>query len=414
MRQPAPRQLRYTPAGEEIDFRLDSSVRFSSTIAKLIFLGFVGALIYWSGPAVREYFLSGQITGAARHLSRFELKDQWVFTVMLLWCGLLTWWSLGSIYDLAVLHLQRDRFRLRSDLLSVQRRKIFTRNLQFKSYEPLELRLSPENGALEANHQERSYVLTNGGTIEDRRWLLDLLQQRYRFPQLPAKTSSMERIATYILQRRSDGTLLITSSGLSTIGCAVMAAFVCLLLVGVAVWLFAGGSGAGVIPLMFCVAFAFAGLSSLNRRSVEASLGKLFVRWSSPVGKLLSRYLSPQNAMLRTQFGEGELQRDGGVLMLKTSAPRKREPVYRILLCQKPLDEETQGSQPEEIKADIGDSRDVLEEDFEEELDEEDRISDPLIEQALVLEFTGSASRPAAEYILGLLSETTGFPTEQY
>ncbi len=406
------RQIRFTSTGEEIQFRTSGSVRFSRTFTSVIRLAIVAALLGWTGPALKVYFETGKITGALQLLERFHLSDRWMFAAIVTGCVLLTWWILGSIYELLKTHLERDQFLLRSDGLFVKRTKIIPQEFHFKSYDPLEVRLRPQDGALEAKNNKGSYVLTDGGTAEDREWLMDLLRKRYRFPQIQTGTSTIENVATYKVERRPDHSLFITSSALSRIGCAAMAAVACVALIVLAVWLFKKGSGSGFIPLLFFVAFAAAGLASLNRRSVEASRGHLLVKWSSPVGTLLRRFISLEK-MFHHPVGEGQYERDDGILTIKTIKQPKREPTFKIVICSKPFRKVRNQSKSKSCR-NVQEEADAEKDELDEGFDDEIAISDPLIEEEIVLKFTGSTSRSAAEYTLNLLSETTGFPTEQY
>ena len=119
------------------------------------------------------------------------------------WCIFLLWWSLGGLYEIAKVLLKRDRFLLRSDSITVQRRSLITRELKVMSYEPMAIRLRSLDGALEVKRTDGTKVLTDGGTTDQRRWLLELLQQRYRAPsELPTVTGIIvERVGTYIVEK---------------------------------------------------------------------------------------------------------------------------------------------------------------------------------------------------------------------
>jgi hypothetical protein len=404
MDQAPNRQIRYTAAGELIEFRPAASVRIGRTITSIIRLSLAGAFAYATYPAVRAYLETGEISGALLYLESFELSARWLYAIVLAWCGLLAWWTIASVYELLKIHLQRDQFLIRSDGLIVRRGSFIPRELQFKAYEPLELRLRPLDGALEAKNNLRASILTDGGSVEDREWLMDLLQQRYRFPKIPIGTTTIESVATYRVERRPDQSVLITSSAASRFGCAALAVLACVILLSVSVWIFLKGSLAGVIPLMFFVVLAFAGLTTLNQRSVEASSGRLSVKWRSPAGALLKRFSSSRNQRNGHPFGEGEYQRHDGTFTLKTSRRPKGEPVYQIIIGKRAAEEEDIESFEEETETD----------ELDLELQDEIEIGQTIVDEELVLEFSGSTSRPAAEYILNLLSETTGFTTEHY
>ncbi len=383
---PNNRQIQYTPEGEQIIFR---STRWGMVFVQSIWVIGVAILVYWSAPAIQTYFEQGEITGAAKHLNRFNLSDRGTFAAMIAWCVFLVWWGPGALYEILKVFLYRDRFLLRSDALVVQRRKFRTREFVLRSYEPMALRLGTLDGALEAKTKTGEHVLTEGGTLEDRRWLLEHLQQRYRATaDLPATTANTrERIGTYIVERRTDGTMRIRSSGLSTIGCGIMAAVVCVGLLGFTIRLFMKGSGAGLITLMFTAAIAFAGLNALNRRTVEASRGKLHVSWSSPVGRLLQRFVKKDSMVMQVQFGEGQWESDTGTLTMKTTYQRKSStPNISLVLLRKFSEEQ------EDVEA--------------EDLDEQE----DLLREDLILNVHGAGSEYTSEHLLRMLSETTGFP----
>ena len=381
------RKLQYSPEGEEIIFR---PVRWGQVFIQSIWVIGAGILLYWSAPAIQAYFERGEITGPARYLERFQLSDRATFAAMLAWCGFLAWWGLGGLYEIAKVFLYRDRFLLRSDGLIVQRRKLLTREIVLHSYEPMALRLRALDGALEAETKTGTHLLTDGGTSEDRRWLLELLLQRYKatadLPAISANTS--ESIGTYTVEKRTDGSLRITSSRLSTVGCAVMAAVLTIGLVGTSVWLFSKGSGAFIVTLFFAIAFAFAGLGVLNRRTVEAARGKLRVKWSSPFGAFLRRFFNKNNLLLTIQFGEGELESDTGMLAMKTIHQKRSTPHHSVVLLRRYEEEEEQEQEQEQEQ----------EEENEEELRED-----------LILNIHGQGSEYMAEQLLRMLSEATGF-----
>jgi hypothetical protein len=380
------RKIQYTPEGEEIIFR---PLRWGQVIIQLIWVIGVAILLYWSAPAIQTYFEHGEITGAARQLERFHLSERATFAAILVWCGILAWWGLGALYEIAKVFFYRDRFLLRSEALVVQRRKVLTREIVLQSYEPMALRLRALDGALEAKTKTGTHLLTDAGTNEDRRWLLDLLLQRYKASaDLPAVTeTSRERIGTYIVEKRTDGSLRITSSGASTIGCAAMAGVLAIGLVAVSVWLFYKGSGAGTITLLFAVVFAFAGMGTLNRRTVEAARGKLLVKWSSPFGALVRRFVKRNDLLMSVQFGEGELESDSGMLSLKTIYQKGSTPNHSVVLLRK-FDKE---------------------EEEQEEVDEQEHEEGEELREDLVLNVYGQGSEFMGEQLLRMLSEATGF-----
>ncbi|MCI0606524.1 hypothetical protein L0156_26365 [bacterium] len=353
---PDMRKIQYTPEGEQIIFR---QLRWGQVIIQSIWVIGVCILLYWSAPAIQAYFERGEITGAARHLERFHLSGRATFAAMLAWCGFLGWWGLGGLYEIAKVFYYRERFLLRSEALIVQRRKLLTREIVLHSYQPMALRLRSADGALEAETKTGAQLLTDGGTIDDRRWLLDILKQRYKTPvDLPAVTANTrERIGTYIVEQRTDGSLRISSSGLSTIGCSVIAGIIAVGLVGLSFRLFTNGSDAGVLSLFFAITFAFIGLAALNRRTVEASRGKLRVKWSGPVGSLIRRIFAKDPRFAKFQFGEGELTSDTGMLAMQTTHKTKASaPSYNLVLLRTYLeeaDEEEGVEQEERVREDL-------------------------------------------------------------
>ncbi len=296
-----------------------------------------------------------------------------------------------------------------SDSLVVKRRKILTHEIALKSYEPMALRLRPLDGALEAKLQNGSHVLTDGGTNEDRRWLLELLQQRYKTTlDLPVVTeTTREQIATYIVENRPDGVTRITSSRLSTFGCAGIAAVITTGLIAWSVWLFFHGSGGGVVTLILAFGIGVGGLSALSKRTVEASSGRLRVQWSTPVAPLLRRVLSENSMILKMQFGEGSYEAESGTLKIEVSSGGKSgSPTYTIVLLrkfEKDEEDEEESEDPED-----------------EELDETDEEMDPEadpdphpLRQDTVLKVFGQGSEYAADHLLQVLSKATGFPIQQ-
>jgi hypothetical protein len=398
-------KIQFTSAGEEIIFRPVN--RRGHVFIQSIWVIGSAILFYWSAPALQAYFEDGEILGAIKHLERFHLSARGMKAAIIGWCIFLAWWGLGGLYEIAKILRKRDRFLLRSDSLVVQRRNLFTRELSIFSYEPMALRLRSLDGALEAKTPNSSKVLTDCGTNEDRRWLLELLQQRYRAPlELPAITESIkEGVGTYIVEKRPDGVLRITSSGLSTVGCGVIAAVVCIGLIGLSIWLFSKGSGGAFAPLMFAVAIAFAGLGALNKRVVEASRGKLRVQWSSPVGKVLRRYVSADNMMLKFHFGEGSYERDSGSLTVKVTHRKKSTPDYGVVLLREEKDLDPDDEAVEDETDDSNGSEDF---DGEAEMDIEQKAL--RYQEDLVLDVHGEGSEYTADHLMRLLSEATGFP----
>lgn len=368
------RKVQDASGGEQIVLR--PAGRWARTFVQSIFVIAAGVLLYWSAPALIAFFERGEIVGAARHLERFHLSSSGTFAAMLAWCGLLAWFGVGGLHEILKLHRQQDRFVLRSDSLVVQRRKIRTHEIALPSYEPMALRLRSLDGALEAKNKSGSHVLTQGGTPEDRLWLLELLQQRYGVPvDLPAVTEvTQERVATYIVEKRPDGVTRITSSGLSTVILAVMTAG----FIALTAWLFSRGSGAGAVTLMFALGFGLAGLGSFNKRTVEAARGHLRVQWSNSAAPLLRR-LPIISFLLESQLGEGSYQANSGSLEIREAGQSS----YRVVLVRSSSDDD--GEEPD---------LDVVREDT-------------------VLDIHGEGSNYIADHLLRVLGESTGFPTKR-
>ena len=393
-------QIHYTSSGEEIRFRPSGTVRFSKTFTAIVRLGITGGLAYWTAPAIQTYFESRKIISPASLLERFQLSEQSMFWIMVGWCVLLAYWAIASIIEIVKINIQMDRFLLRSDGFSL-RRGLFGSETHFKSYEPLDFRLRPSDGALEGKTNAGTFLMTRGGTSFDRDWLIETLMQRYRFPEISIGTATRESVATYIVERRPDQSVLITSSAFSRYGCATIAAVLIVILVGVAFWLLKSGNGGGFIPLMFCIAIAVGGLSSLNSRRVEASPGHLRVQWKSPVGRFLKQFRPGVEPHFHHPFSEGEYHRESGFITLKTITRNKGGNNYQIVI-RTPTD-------PEEDLEEAELEDDLVTE--EEDLDDDDfdyLQKDSYIEE-VVLDFTGETSFPSAEYILKLLLETTNF-----
>jgi hypothetical protein len=368
------RRIQYVASGEQILFR--PAARWAYTIARLIWVILVGVLAYWSGPAVIAFFERGEMTGAARYLERFHFSSGGMFAAMLAWAGFLAWTGLGGLYEIFRLHRQQDRFLLRADSLIVQRRRIWTKEIHLPVYEPLALRLRSLDGALEAKSKSGFHVLTDGGTKEDRLWLLQLLQQRYNAPvDLPATTKiTRERVATYIVEKRPDGTTRITSSGLSTVGCAVMGGVLSVLLLTSTIWLFGAGSGAGIVTLMFALGIGLAALGFFKRRMVEASRGRLRVEWNNPATPYIQRI--PILNLILGATGQGSFQAKTGSLRIRQASQSS----CAIVLVR---------SFSEDNAQPIGPGR--------------------LCEE-MVLDIHGHGSEDTADYLLRVLVEATGFP----
>jgi hypothetical protein len=213
------------------------------------------------------------------------------------------------------------------------------------------------------------------------------------------------------------GVTRITSSGLSTVGCGIIAAVLCAGLLFFAIRLFLKGSGAGLPLLMIAVGIGFAGLSALNKRVVEASRGKLRVKWSSPVGKILKRFVSPENMMLKFQFGEGYYERETGTFCVKVTRGQKGSTNYGIALLQIPPEVasgqatiiEEEKEKEEEEEEEVSTDSDEEEDSDEEDVDDPDE-GGPQYQEDLVLDIHGEGSEYTADYLLRVLSEATGFP----
>src|SRR5687768_14995747 len=100
MDQIANRRIQATAAGEEIVFRPSLSFRLGHTITNLVLLVIAGAGAFWTLPAVRVFFESGELIGPAKHLKRFDLSAEWLFAIVLVWCVILIWWGLGAVYEI--------------------------------------------------------------------------------------------------------------------------------------------------------------------------------------------------------------------------------------------------------------------------------------------------------------------------
>ena len=325
------------------------------------------------------------------------------------------WWSLGGLYEIVKILLKRDRFLLRSDSITVQRRSLITRELKIMSYEPMAIRLRSLDGALEVKRTDGTKVLTDGGTTDQRRWLLELLQQRYRAPsELPTVTGIIkERVGTYIVEKHPNGLLRIQSSGLSTIGCGMIAVVVDLCLIGLSIWLLLKGSGGAFIPIVFAIGIGFAGLGALNKRTVEASRGKLRVQWSSPVGKLLRRFVSLDNMMLKFQFGEGSYERESGSLAVKVTQRQKSSAIYGVILVEALSDSESNVEEDDDAVNDLNDADALSEEDLgEPEIGGtiEDTYVADRYQEDLVLDVHGEGSEYTSDHLMRILAEATGFP----
>lgn len=408
-------QIQYTSEGEEIIFR--PATRWGHVLIQSIWVIGTAILIYWSAPALQTYFKDGAISGALKHLERFQLSAGAMKAAVIGWCIFLLWWSLGGLYEIVKVLLKRDRFLLRSDSITVQRRSLITRELKIMSYEPMAIRLRSLDGALEVKRTDGSKVLTDGGTNEQRRWMLELLQKRYHTPsELPAVTGIIkERVGTYIVEKHPDGLLRIQSSGLSTIGCGVIAAVVDVGLIGLSIWLFFSGSGGAFIPILFAFVIGLAGLGALNKRTVEASRGKLRVQWSSPVGKLLRRFVSSDNMLLKFQFGQGSYERESGSLAVKVTPRQKSSPTYSVILVV-----EIPEFDPE---SNVREDEDEVDDENESEESNEVDIGEPQIDGAigdtyeadryqedLVLDVHGEGSEYTSDHLMRILAEATGFP----
>ena len=413
------RKAEHTSEGEVIRFGPSSAMRFRYTVTAVIRIAIVIGLGYWTYPSLEAYFVAGQITGPVKLLQDVGIEEPWLRRVLIGWCIVLTWWALGSLFEIIQMLLRGDLFVLRHDGFTVQRRSILSREFRFTSYDPLELRLRALDGALEAKQRERTTVLTDGGTTEDRQWLLEKLQQRYKFPEVTSGTKTVESVATYTVKIRPDRSVLIHSSKGSQAGCASLGIAACIGLIALAIYLFSNANPAGLIALMICAAIAYGTMTALNRRTIEAAPGKLFLRWSSPAGKILGRFISMENSMLKHQFGEGETKRESGALSLKTVRGSKGSISYHLVLRngvpERWLvpDKEMSEAEEERLAQEFDEYQRKVEELDPENLDEED-LADPFIEEDFLLSFTGAESRPAAEYILKLLSDTTGFQAIRY
>lgn len=408
-------EIQYTSEGEEIIFR--PANRWGHVFIQSIWVIGTAILIYWSAPALRAYFENGTISGAVIHLERFQLSPGAMKAAVIAWCIFLLWWSLGGLYEIAKILLKQDRFLLRSDSITVQRRSLITRELKIMSYEPMAIRLRSLDGALEVKRSDGTKVLTDSGTKEQRRWMLELLQQRYRAPsELPAVTGLIkERVGTYIVEKQPNGLLRIQSSGLSTIGCGVIAAVVDVCLIGLSIWLLLSGSGGAIIPILFAIGIGFAGLGALNKRTVEASRGKLRVQSSSPVGKLLQRFVSSNHMLLKFQFGEGSYERESGSLAVKVTPRQKSSPAYSVILVvENPeLDSEFKDQEDEDEMDDLNEAEESNEAGIRkpeiggaiDDISVADRY-----EEELVLNVHGEGSEHTSDHLMRLLAEATGFP----
>lgn len=356
----------------------------SQTIIHSVWVILVCGLVWWSGSSILAYFDHREITGPATLLVRFGLSPRAFFAAMAAWCLFLVWFGLGGLYEILKVHIRRDRFLLRTDALTIRRSVFMTREITLNTYEQVALRLWAGEGVLEVKTKSGWHTLTEYGTVADREWLLRLLQDRYHTPlDLPLTEPTKERMGTYIVERTPDGHVKIESSGVSTIGCAAISGVLCVVFFASAIWSFAKGSGAGVLCIFFALGIALGGLSALNRRTVEASRGRLSVQWSSPAGRIASRFLSKDNAFLKHEFGEGAYTRDTGTLKVRTShSGKKNTSKDTLVLLRDPAS-----------------------------LADPDAPAPAMQEEDVVLKVHGQGSEETTKYLLLLLAETTGFPT---
>jgi hypothetical protein len=400
---------RSTSEGLEITIYPVSLEKWTKTVIHFIWVSIVSAAVYFTFPALKTYFETGQITGALKLLERFELSPRGIKIAVGAFCIFILWWGLGALYEIIKIQLRRDRFLIRSDRLLVERRFLYIRKIELTSYGQMALRLRPFDGALEAKTVDKSQVLTDLGTSEEREQLLQTLNQYYRAPQeLPIiGQSAKETVATYTVVRQPDGLVTITASQISRIGCAISAAVVCTILIGVAVWSLTRGSGGGVIAFIFMLPIAFAGLQALNRRRLEASPGRIRMSWSSPVGKIISRFGSfEKNLAFQKLFGEGTFEADHGTLLLRIVARQKSAGSDCSIVLFQPVEQESD----EEAIEDNGRLDD--EEEDTEFLDEaKDEPEEEYGTRTTLLEVSGN-SEESAKYLFRLLAETTGFPTK--
>ena len=381
----ANQKIEHSSSGDEVLFRPQKSVRIGQTITQLIWVLMAGALLFWSWPAILAYFQDGEIIGAARQLDRFDLSARGFLAAMIGWCVFIVWFGLGGLYEIVKVHIQRDRFILRPDSLIVRKSAFLTREITLNIYEQFALRVRAGMGVLEARTKSGWQTLTIYGTVEDRTWLLQLLQNRYRAPaDLPVTEVSKESKGTFIVERTPDGRLKIESSKASTIGCAAMAAVLCVVFVVFAILSVVKGSGSGLILIFFAFGIALGGLSALNKRTIEASRGRLRVQWSSPAGKIASRFLSKDNFFLKYEFGEGSYTRETGFLKLKTSYSGKNNTPQESLVLLR--------------------ERDAT------QLELEMISPDLQWEEDLILKVHGHGKEETTRELLQLIAETTGFP----
>lgn len=374
-------EITRTAEGECIILRPSAANLRLKTIVHSTWALLASFISYWSGPAIVKFFSRGEVTGPLQWLNRYQLSETGMKAAVIVGCFVLAWFGLGGVYEVLKVQLQKDTFLLRADSLIVRRRKLRTREFVFPSYEPVGFRLGTSNGEVEAKSSRGVQELTDCGTLYDRNALVELLCQRYKAGvDMPAVAEkSHERVGTYIVERHPGGRIVITSSKLSTVGCAWMAAAICVALLILSASSMIRNELPGiVIPLMLAAAIAYAGISSLNRRKVEASRGRIRVEWDSPAGKLLQRFFSKDSLFLKHQFGEGTFERQSGTLRVKKSSVGKNSVVDQIVLIHK--------------------SADALEGD------------DPGFSEDVVLTAAGHGSEYTAHHLVRLLSEVTGFP----
>lgn len=364
-------RIQHSSQGDEIVIRPSREMLKGQIIIQSIWVILACGLAAWSGSSILAYFGQGEIIGPAKLLDRFDLSSRAFFAAMVGWCVCLVWFGLGGLFEIVKVSVRKDRFIMRTDALTVRKSVFLTREIILNTYEPFALRLWAGEGTLEAKVKSSWRTLTEYGTVADRKWLLKMLQDRYRAPSdLPLTEATKERLGTYIVERTPEGRVKIESSMASTIGCAGIAGVLCVAFCVSAILSVAKGSGGGVILLIFAFGIALGGLSALNRRTVEASRGRLRVQWSSPAGRIASRFLSKDNFFLKYEFGEGAYSREAGILKVKTSHfGKNKTPKHTLVLLH--------DTEPED----------------------------------LVLNVPGQGSEETTKQMLLILAESTGFPT---
>ncbi|HUF18927.1 MAG TPA: hypothetical protein VMS12_12860 [Thermoanaerobaculia bacterium] len=283
------RSVEPTPEGVRVVLRAPASAVYATLFTRLIAVGVGGYLLHaalaslpsWdaAGPLVTPYVLL--------ELGEFsELTVRWILYAAILVFGYAVVAGvlkiLAAVSRRDVILIQPGQWRLERRIFGVGRSRLI------ELHEKVALEFAAFDNALIARTPNRKVQITDLGTADDRRWLKTELDRKGTVSALQNIGVGGSRvIRTVRLERRSDGSLLVSNTKASRYGCPVIATILAMSFVAVAVLL--RNEGWGIFAVFLVLVTLMLWLSASARKETEVSRGSIRIRAHSFFLRLIGK-----------------------------------------------------------------------------------------------------------------------------